>query len=60
MGSHCKKLKNECDYQDRCKFFTKSNKTSYKILPYIGASKDLKSYMDEIKSNDLQKVKKIF
>ncbi len=60
MGSHCTKPY-ECDYQDRCKSsLPKSNETSYKILPYIGASKDLKSYMDEIKSNDLQKVPKRF
>ena len=54
MGTHCTKPY-ECDYQDRCiSLLPKSNETSYKILPYIGSSKDLKSYMDEIKSNDLQ------
>lgn len=56
MGNHCTKPY-ECDYQDRCKsLLPKSNEISYKILPYIGASKDLKSHMKEIDSNDLQKV----
>lgn len=56
MGTHCTKPY-ECDYQDRCiSLLPKSNETSYKILPYIGSSKDLKSYMEETKSNDLQKV----
>jgi len=56
MGTHCTKPY-ECDYQDRCiSLLPRSNETSYKILPYIGASKDLRSYMEEIKSNDLQKV----
>ena len=60
MGTHCKKPY-ECDYQDRCiSLLPKSNETSFTILPYIGASKDLQSYMEDIKTNDLQKVPKKF
>jgi hypothetical protein len=54
MGDHCNKPY-ECDYQNRCKSgLPKDNVTSYTILPYV--SNELKKYMDEKGTKDLQKV----
>lgn len=56
MGSHCNKPY-ECDYQDKCKsLLPKTDIVPFTILPYIGSNKDLKAYMEEIGTADLQKV----
>jgi len=56
MGEHCNKPY-PCDYQDRCEsLLSKSNITSYEILPYIKKDKYLIKYMKEKGTKDLQKV----
>ena len=56
MGDHCNKPYS-CDYQDRCSsLYPKSNVIPYTIIPYVADNKELKKYMENEATMDLQKV----
>ena len=56
MGEYCK-IPYKCDYMERCKsLLPKTKETPFTILPYIGSSKELKTYMEGKETMDLQKV----
>ena len=56
MGDHCNKPYS-CDYQDRCSsLLQKSNTKPYTIIPYITKDEELKKYMENEATIDLQKV----